>query len=94
MNRLTIGRSKLILESWRSCIEGLRNVQWRDWCWVYTFYIYTVLMFHGPSIVCSIYKYLHLFRTVTPDLINDSAVYERIEFKAGLVTYSLRRVEG
>ena len=37
-----------------------------------------------------------LFRTATRDLMNDSAVYERIEFKlkAGLVAYYLRREEG
>ena len=35
-----------------------------------------------------------LFRTVTPDFMNDSAVHERIEFKAGLVTYYLGIEEG
>ena len=35
-----------------------------------------------------------LFRTVTPYFMIDSAVHERIEFKAGLVTYYLGIEEG
>ena len=54
--------------------------------------LYTVLMF----MVCLFWAQFtnSLFRTVTPDFMNDSAVHERIEFKTGLVTYNLGIEEG